>query len=552
MHSYRSGPGHKGHYVHRTSSQRDEYSERRRDSRSTHKYPDDPPSRRQCDRSPPRSYSKDHINRDRIRNCSARRRSPSPDRTISEKKRRLCSDDYSGRRSPDDRSHHRSAERVRHSSSQEDSFHYKRSPPRSRHQEPSSRHKESVRRLSPGCYRDEESYRSSQGHSQERLTDGFTSSYSSPRERKEEVGSPNHHQDPSHFKLKWQSGELSENSVDNCPAKTNASKGFQKFLEVLNKGVNVDTLTRIVKVTTPEAAKSGNTPVCKDSQRYNMQATPERTVHSAASKCLETTSLDFEEGSDLCSSGRPESQLVMEKSPLRTEEQHKHKELQHVLQAIGLDLGFDELGQMSHRIQERLYGKKEGESACKGGKESAGGPACSPTRHSRSSSSNRSGFMFYSQEDSCRDVSRSHSGAPDPPEEFACGTAHSSTSKEDFHIRKSPESPDGFHTAIPFLTPSPPPQNTPASFPPANSSFYHPPPTFPPPLPFVPPMVSWPAPQPAPAHPSPTQLVGFPPQYPPIPQQVNVHQQAHVQPQNSNYFKPQGRQRCLQVIDIKK
>lgn len=163
------------------------------------------------------------------------------------------------------------------------------------------------------------------------------------------------------------------------------TKGFQRFLDVLNKGVNVAMLTKIVTQTSagttdqpcppvsfPTSAEGMKSPIsaarqqgshqsnsnwseCKETKR---PALPQ--AHVSLNPQMSSQSEENGEGgqSYLTSNCRSKSPSVVEKIMLTPEDEHRHRQMQGVLQAIGMDLGFDELGQMSHRIQERLYGKK--------------------------------------------------------------------------------------------------------------------------------------------------------------------------------------------------
>lgn len=113
------------------------------------------------------------------------------------------------------------------------------------------------------------------------------------------------------------------------------------------------------------------------------------------------------ERSYFSSNSRSGSPSAVEKVTLTPEEEHKHRHMQDVLQAIGMNLGFEELGQMSHRIQERLYGKKDADGARhrRGSRERDTRRALSPRPQSRSSSSSKSSFSpstrdYYMKKDS--------------------------------------------------------------------------------------------------------------------------------------------------------
>ncbi|XP_061686606.1 uncharacterized protein LOC133506457 isoform X5 [Syngnathoides biaculeatus] len=192
-----------------------------------------------------------------------------------------------------------------------------------------------------------------------------------------------------------------------------AANGFQRFLDVLNKGVDVDILNQIVIQTSPDSAQSeasfrnvldrasfpkrqvGQLNVSEwneenfgeDCNRLPFQQQclgsfdPKRTAQ------YDDMSLQRSDGGEGCMG----SMLLplVEKKTLTPEDEHKHHQMQEVLQAIGVDLGFEEVGQMSHRINERLYGKKEHDWSHQstGSGERITRAAYSPGRCSRSSSS---------------------------------------------------------------------------------------------------------------------------------------------------------------------
>lgn len=141
-----------------------------------------------------------------------------------------------------------------------------------------------------------------------------------------------------------------------------------------------------------------------------------------------------EEQSYSSSDGRPGSPSEVEKITLTPEEEHKHRQMQDVLQAIGMNLGSEELGQMSHRIRERLYGKKDKDAGChrRRSRERDARRALSPRPKNRSSSSSSSFSPspqeYYSNNNSCspqRDVTEEQ---PQAPEHKAVGYGQNSSS----------------------------------------------------------------------------------------------------------------------------
>lgn len=202
------------------------------------------------------------------------------------------------------------------------------------------------------------------------------------------------------------------------------TKGFQRFLDVLNKGVNVAMLTKIVTETSAEVdnrphspTSSMNTadhpwsPSCAGRQQGRRQntnhwsesggfqrlASPQPRHRSFSPKghsVSDEKSLQRGDGEQSYSSsnGRSESHSGVDKITLTPEDDHKHKQMQDVLQAIGMNLGFEELGQMSHRIQERLYGKKDNDGGHhrRGSRDRDTRRALSPRPQNGSSSSSSS------------------------------------------------------------------------------------------------------------------------------------------------------------------
>lgn len=90
----------------------------------------------------------------------------------------------------------------------------------------------------------------------------------------------------------------------------------------------------------------------------------------------------------------PDINHVNRSTRLTPEEEQKCKEMQHLFQTIGMDLGLDELGKMSNRIQQRLYGSREDRERKESEKETRREtrPIFSPGCNSRSTSSSRSSF----------------------------------------------------------------------------------------------------------------------------------------------------------------
>ncbi|XP_041641772.1 cyclin-dependent kinase 12-like [Cheilinus undulatus] len=467
MHSNRSDYGHRGQYSERSSRQWDDYNDRceerwephwdkEQDSyhnygRDGHRSAERRSRSREYSDSPKRPYSRDSLNRDWSRKSPGRRRVSSSDWGSSEKKKRRFTedngDDNRYRRDTEDNSSRFSPDSYFHLHTKKDfkdrqqrqphdeDFQCRRitqdSRPKYRHEEfPYSQQDDSMRRPSFGYYKDRESRERSWDRSQERRQsqDYSTKNYVNPRERNESPPPEyeEHRHDRASFPLNGSGGQSFERDVSHqasiAPEQKKA-KGFQRFLDVLNKGVNVDTLTKIVTQNCEGERIRPRSPIpFIDSEdrpwsptcawikhgRYSESFGPQRLASPPHEPFIPKKSYLSDEGplrgvdgerSDFNSSSRSRSPSVVEKITLTPEDEHKHRQMQDVLQAIGMNLGFEELGQMSHRIQERLYGKRDGDrSGCRRrSRERNTRRAYSPRRQSRSSSS-RSSFSPTTQD----------------------------------------------------------------------------------------------------------------------------------------------------------
>ncbi|XP_023135727.2 cyclin-dependent kinase 12-like [Amphiprion ocellaris] len=457
---HRSEHSHRRQYSDRSSRQWDEYDDRREERRephrdSYHKYGGDGHSStertcrsREYSDSPKRLYSKDSLNRDRSRKSPVRRRMSSPIWDPSEKKgRRFTEDDESDYRyrgepqeksywQSDSSSHAHVTKNFKDAPPQEEDFKYRKTPQdskqRHRHEEFTyrQRHDDLTYRRSSGCYKDRDGHERSRDRSQERTRsqDRSTKNYVKPREKTDSPSTSSHHEDYRQNKTRFFLNESSKQSFESDVSTQNAAvpeqkstKGFQRFLDVLNKGVNVDVLTKIVTQTSAEVKdrtlspssfmNSADRPWRQQGNHQNKWSESEgshrRTVspqphHRSLSpqRCPPSDDKPQQQsdGRQNCFKSRSRSPSVAEKMTLTPEDEHKHRQMQDVLQAIGMDLGFEELGQMSHRIQERLYGKKESDKVRKVSKESSTQQMYSPKCRSRSSSSSRSDFSSLPRE----------------------------------------------------------------------------------------------------------------------------------------------------------
>ncbi|KAI3352725.1 hypothetical protein L3Q82_019308, partial [Scortum barcoo] len=487
--SNRSDYSHRRQYSDRGSRQWDGYDDRweeRRESHrdaprdSYHKYGGDGHSStertsrsREYSDSPKRPYSQDSLSRDWSRKSPVRRRMSSPDWGASEKKRRRFTeddeDDYryrresgdkSNRQSPDSFSRAHQSRDFKHTLSPEEDFKYRKTTQdfrhRNRHEDFTYKQQHDVltrRRLS-GYYRERDGR--SRDHSQERTRsqERFTKSYAREGNDSPSTDCEDHRQNRTRFPLNGSSGQSFESDFTNhSPEQKNSSKGFQRFLDVLNKGVNVAMLTKIVTQTSaeddgpcsptsfmntadrpwsPSAAgraqgshqNTSHWSESKGPQRLSSPQPCHRPLSPRGRPLFDEKPLQRGEGerSYFRSNSRSRSPSVVEKKVLTPEDEHKHRQMQDVLQAIGMDLGFEELGQMSHRIQERLYGKKDGDAGQhrRTSRERDTKRVFSPRLQSRSSSSS-SRMNPLDRRDTAQRLYRSE---PDPSMEINSRTDH--------------------------------------------------------------------------------------------------------------------------------
>lgn len=231
------------------------------------------------------------------------------------------------------------------------------------------------------------------------------------------------------------------------PVKENStSEGFQRFLRVLNKGVDIDLLSRIVNddsedlplggkllnVQPPAVDNNWNPTFRSQSQRSNSEASlqghgqtngEERKtdVPSPVRSHTERPSVpdnkkNDREGDSFNSSSRSKSPPTVIKKKekedgLKSKVDEQREQLQNVLKTLGLSLEEEEMSKLTDRTQERLYGKKH-----EGGQQgdSRSEQECfQKDRRSRNSSSSSCSSSYSSTSfSSSRSNSRSFSLSP--------------------------------------------------------------------------------------------------------------------------------------------
>ncbi|KAL7403933.1 hypothetical protein ABVT39_007359 [Epinephelus coioides] len=653
MQSSRSDHSHKRHYSDRSSRQWDDYDDRWEERREPHrdipqdsyqKYGGDGQCRAERSRrsreysdSPKMLYGKDSLNRDWSRDgkSSVRRRNSSPDWGNSDWKRRRYTeddkDDYRYRREPEDKTNRQSPDSFprahvskdfKHSLSQEEDFKYRKKPQdsrhRYRHEEFTSRqqHDDLSFRQSSRYHKDRDGDERSRDCSQERTQSHSMKSYAKPRERTDSsiTDHEDYRQNRRRFPVNGSSGQSFESDVNNQSAAVPEQKsavGFQRFLEVLNKGVNVATLTKIVtrpsmemddRPRSPISSRNTNRPWSpsyterqqgshqstshwNESKEYQRPASPQPRHRSSSPKGHSLSLSDEKplqrgdaEQSHFSSNSRSRSPTVVEKITLTPEDEHKHRQMQDVLQAIGMNLGFEELGQMSHRIQERLYGKKDSDVGRhrRGSKERDIRQVFSPRRQSRSSSSSRSSVSplnqdYYKKRDSYSAAEVRHVQVHEAVE-YGLHSSSNNTFQEsetcETYTQESTATCQAFSQNSTYTLS----QSSPTPVMPAYSPVNHPllpypalppplPPALPPNLPHLGPRLFLPRPPPFFPYPHVPPLNIFPavlaqtrtllPQPMSNPPLFNLPGINTIQPLNTTQKKTPSRPRCLQVIETK-
>uniref|UniRef100_A0A1A7X005 Uncharacterized protein n=1 Tax=Iconisemion striatum TaxID=60296 RepID=A0A1A7X005_9TELE len=352
--------------------------------------------------SPGRQTSKDSSNRDWGRKSTVRRRvSSSPVWDAPEKRSRRYTedDDDDGRyrresldQLPGDSfSHDHKSKDFKHAPPREDDFRYRKTPPdfRSRNWRDEFTQRRQQEDLSDRNVLKRFDGKRRRERPQERTCspDHFTKIYVN-RKRMDDPPSPVSHEDYYQDRTRAPVDISSREAFGSDSTPLNASvperkfyKGFQRFLNVLNMGVNVDALNKIVSQPSTEVVSQSSFVNSVDHLWSPGSTERQRQLLASDEKLPRGT-----DGRD-CLSQSPS----VEKITLSPEDEEKRKQMQGVLQAIGVNLGLEELGQMTHRIQERLYGKKDGEEPRLSGQR--GKKQEFSSRHrSRSPTSSRSSF----------------------------------------------------------------------------------------------------------------------------------------------------------------
>lgn len=185
---------------------------------------------------------------------------------------------------------------------------------------------------------------------------------------------------------------LPSRSVTSPAKENNINQGFQRFLSVLNKGVDMDFLSRIVNddreelvnVHPPDVEAKSDLPIGSESQRSNSRASlpghTGRTYPSGRERSLSDHLPDEDQkkrkergAPGLDSNSRSRSPPAVKKKKKDDKEKpevdEKHEHLQNILKTLGLNLEMDEMKKLANRTQERLYGKTNDDMTAESRKE---------------------------------------------------------------------------------------------------------------------------------------------------------------------------------------
>uniref|UniRef100_UPI003AAB64C5 uncharacterized protein n=1 Tax=Centroberyx gerrardi TaxID=166262 RepID=UPI003AAB64C5 len=186
----------------------------------------------------------------------------------------------------------------------------------------------------------------------------------------------------------------SQSPTPAVPEENTVIDGFQRFLSVLNKGVDINLLSRIVNDDSEDLPVGGELLNVQPPVLENKPDVPYRSEsrgshsgalqldHSRSNSGERRTEPPSREGSHrerpslpdekrvqrndrgdrhFGSSSRSKSPPAVEEEKPRVEEQ-QHKQLQNILKTLGLSLEVEEMSKLADRTQERLYGRKHDDS----------------------------------------------------------------------------------------------------------------------------------------------------------------------------------------------
>lgn len=184
--------------------------------------------------------------------------------------------------------------------------------------------------------------------------------------------------------------------------------GFQRFLTVLNKGVDMDLLTKIVndgcEVANPVETVQNHKPPAVVAEPFIPPSHGSKQSNSRDERRTDSGSHSL--GSSSSRSRSPPAVRTKQKEEEKAKATEQHEQMQNILKTLGLNLEVGEISRLANRTQERLYGTKNNNTNSDHQKKLQGQPRKHRNSSSRSSSSSS---------DSGSSSSRSSSRSASPP-----------------------------------------------------------------------------------------------------------------------------------------
>ncbi|KAK9540332.1 hypothetical protein VZT92_002792 [Zoarces viviparus] len=223
-------------------------------------------------------------------------------------------------------------------------------------------------------------------------------------------------------------------SITSPDNENGVNEGFLRFLSVLNKGVDMDFLSRIVNddsvdlplgeellnIPVPAVENMSDPTLRRESQQSDSGASlPGSCGERKSDRPSQERSLserlsppnDDEKKNDRSRSKSPSAVKKKKKEEEKTKVDEQREQLQNILKSLGLSLEVEEMSKLADRTQERLYGKKHEDT----GVEQESRQRGSQRHYSNSSSSSSSSSASSSSASSSsfsRSSSRSNSPSP--------------------------------------------------------------------------------------------------------------------------------------------
>ncbi|XP_014895602.1 uncharacterized protein DDB_G0284459-like isoform X2 [Poecilia latipinna] len=219
-------------------------------------------------------------------------------------------------------------------------------------------------------------------------------------------------------------------------SKSSYNKGFERFVSLLNSGVDITKLSKMIKDEVDDLPKTS--PAClktapkSENQKSDtglslpgcsgISSVNSKTVKKETSLPEDVEVKTVKKRSSLYSGSQPELALEVKKKKEEEKEtlgiDEKQKQVQSILKTLGLNLDVEELTKLTDRTQQRLYGRRnEGRETSESRMEQESQRSLSHKKHSRSrsstsSSSSSSSYSSSSSSTSSRYASRSRSRSP--------------------------------------------------------------------------------------------------------------------------------------------